>query len=135
MCVQKNHVLATFRTGHVGIGGVEVTGKAARSIERSIPNEPADIWNGPAFRPNEVDAGRLEERHREVAGEVHPVGRIPDIYRKSLDQIFTVVPVVERPRAKEERQGRVDRWLRLTFPRDPNPTASESNRILARRRK
>ena len=67
---------------------------------------------------NQLESGRLEERHGEIARQVHAVGGKADVHRKRLDQKFASVTVVERAGAEEQRHRRINRRFLASVPRD-----------------
>src|SRR2546422_9941772 len=79
-------------------------------------------------RADQLDPRGTEERHREKAREVETIRRIADVNRKGFDQILAYVPIVERPRAVEQRDRRIDGRRRAPVPRDLQPDAGKLDR-------
>src|SRR5688572_11178450 len=72
---------------------------------------------------NELNFGRFEERHWEIAREMHAITVVADIHRQGFDEILAAIAVVEGACAEKKRDGRVDRSVCTIVPGNPNATA------------
>src|SRR5436309_13412387 len=126
--VEQYEVLADFRLPVVAVGRVEVGHMVGRVHKRGIAYTPAYVRDRDRSRADQLDPRGTEERHREKTREVETIRRIADVNRKGLDQILASVPIVERPRAVEQRDRRIDGRRRSLVPRDAKPDAGKLDR-------
>ena len=98
-CVEKDQVFAAFGSFVVFVGGVEI-GEEFFWIflcDGVDPKGGGDFVGG-----DEFDLSAFEEGHWEIAGEVHGFRVLMNGDWECVDQIFTVVAVVEGAGAEED---------------------------------
>src|SRR5678816_4838582 len=106
-----------------------------RRIERLMAHAPFHIRDIRLISPNQLDLCPTKKRHRKITREMYALRIKTDMHRKRLHEKLAPVAIVERPRAEEERHGRIDRGLRAAIPGHPQPRPAKLDRLLARRRK
>src|ERR1035438_7444602 len=74
----------------------------------------------------------MEKRHGEITCKVNLLSVEAHIDREGFDQVFAIVPVEERARPEEERDGRVDGGTGRPIPDNPEPGVTEFYRPVPR---
>src|SRR5205823_2788643 len=105
------------------ISRMEIGDLSGRVVERRVAEGPMDL-KGNSFGIEQLDAGGMEERHREVTGEEDVLLVKADADREGLDEILAVVTIVERSSAEEECDGRVNRGERGAVPENAEAGAA-----------
>ena len=97
------------------------------NYKRSVQKDASSVQVYVAARDIQagVSGADLVKQH---ALKVETIRRRADVNRKGLDQILASVPIVERPRAVEQRDRRIDRRRRAPVPGDPQPDAGKLDR-------
>ena len=110
------------------VRGVEIRHVAGRSLKGSEANAPGNVGNRLRVRTDEFDAGRAEERHGKITGQMDPLAVIPDVDREGLHQVLAAIAVVQGAGAEEERHGSVDGRLFAVVPGDAEAGSRKGQR-------
>src|SRR5207249_7805106 len=80
-------------------------------------------------------AGRVEERHWKIAGEMNGCLVKTNIYWKRFDEVFAIITIVEGACAEEECDGRIHGCVWRIIPNYAQARTAELNGLLAGRGK
>ena len=133
--VEQNEILAADWLRMIAVSRVEVANVSRRIVKWFVTRAPAQIGEIVRGIAEKLDLRGAEERHREIAGQRHALRIEANVDGEGFDEVFAIVAVVERARAEEEGQRRVDGRLRQIIPCDTQPGAAQGNGLIPRRGK
>src|ERR1035441_3368446 len=105
--IEEDQILARLGIRVIAIGRVKVANvRWGISVWLVTQRPPGLDWS--LIGVSQLYAGRMEERHGEITCEMNLPSVEADIHREGFDQVFAIIPVVERARPEEERDGRIN---------------------------
>src|SRR4051794_28455656 len=96
-----------------------------------IADVPLDSGELVRWDADQLDL-RAEERHWEVAGQVHPFPVEANAYRESFHEKLAAGAVEQGPGTKEQGDGSIDGGLGSAVPSNPEARSAELEGAVAR---
>src|SRR5687767_12999152 len=111
----------------ITVSSMKVTGMPRRLAKPFNPHAPLDPGELHLLAADQLDPCLPEKGHWEITGHANPIAVIPDVHGESFDKVLAAIPIVERPRAEKQGDGRINGRLRTVIPGNPQERSRKSH--------